>query len=203
MKRAWVNSAALLAVLFVSGCATTPPSNPNDICDIFDDKPDWYKEAKKSEKKWGSSVPVMMSIMSQESQFKHNAKPPRTKILWVIPGPRASSAYGFAQVKSDTWDNYQTDTGNTWASRSSFDDAVDFIGWYNLQSQQRNKIKQNDAYNLYLAYHEGQGGYTKRTFASKGWLKVTAQKVATRAAQYSQQLAQCEERFKSSWWWPF
>ncbi len=188
---------------FLTGCVSKPPSNPNDICDIFDDKPDWYKAAKKSEDKWGSSVPVMMSIMFQESQFKQNAKPARSKILWIFPGPRPSNAYGFAQVKSDTWDNYQDDTGHSWARRDNFKDAVDFIGWYNVQSQTRSKVKPNDAYNLYLAYHEGHGGYNKHTYNGKGWLKSTAQQVATRTTQYTQQLAQCEDRFKSSWWWPF
>ncbi len=200
------NGAKLTLVIIVallSGCATTPPSNPDNICDIFDDKSDWYKAAKKSEKKWGSSVPLMMSIMFQESQFKKNARPPRTRILWIFPGPRASNAYGFAQVKSETWDDYQDDTRNTWARRDSFKDAVDFIGWYNVQSQVRSKVKLNDAYHLYLAYHEGHGGFNKRTYNSKGWLKSTAQKVATRTAEYTKQLMQCEERFQSHWWWPF
>jgi hypothetical protein len=193
----------LFAIFVLSGCATAPPSNPNNICDIFDDKPEWYKDSKKSENKWGTSAPIMMSIMFQESQFKHNAKPPRTKILWIFPGPRPSSAYGFAQVKSDTWDDYVRDAGGMWSRRDSFEDAVDFIGWYNRQSQTRSKIKANDAYNLYLAYHEGHGGYNKKTYNSKAWLKVTAQKVATRAADYTKQLAKCEDRFRSSWWWPF
>lgn len=188
---------------FLTGCASTPPSNPNNICDIFDDKPDWYKAAKKSENKWGSTVPVMMSTMYQESQFVQKARTPRTKILWVIPGPRVSDAYGFAQVKSDTWDDYQRDEGGMWARRDNFKDAVDFIGWYNSQSQKRSKIKANDAYNLYLAYHEGHGGFNKRTYNNKAWLKSTAQKVATRTAQYTKQLAQCEERFQGSSWWPF
>lgn len=193
----------LAVVILLTGCATKPPNNPNDICDIFDDKPDWYKAAKKSEKKWGSSVSIMMSIMFQESQFKQKAKPARTKILWIFPGPRASNAYGFAQVKSETWDGYEDSTGNSWARRDNFSDAVDFIGWYNLQSQTRNKIKLNDAYNLYLAYHEGHGGYSKQTYKNKGWLKSTAQQVSARAVKYTAQLTQCEERFQSSWWWPF
>ena len=194
---------AFCAIVFLSGCATTPPSNPNNICDIFEDKSDWYGAAKKSQDKWGSSIPVMMSIMYQESQFIHNARPARTKILWIFPGPRPSNAYGFAQVKSDTWDDYQREEGGVFASRSSFKDAVDFIGWYNAQSQVRNKIKQNDAYNLYLAYHEGHGGYTQKTYNKKAWLKSTAQQVATRAVEYSKQLPACEDKLKSPWWWPF
>ena len=43
------------------------------------------------------------------------------------------------------------------ADRDDFNDAIDFIGWYNDQSSRRSKISKSDAYNLYLAYHEGQG----------------------------------------------
>jgi hypothetical protein len=208
LARLFTQSMRLLSLLmfvgFLSGCATSPPSNPNNICNIFDEKPDWYKAAKKSENKWGSPVPVMISIMYQESQFVQKAKPPRTKILWIFPGPRASSAYGFAQVKSDTWDDYQRDAGGIWARRDNFADAVDFIGWYNYQSQKRSKIKLNDGYGLYLAYHEGHGGYNKKTYNSKAWLRATAQKVANRAAEYSRQLKQCEDSLDSGhWWWPF
>ncbi|HWV15682.1 MAG TPA: transglycosylase SLT domain-containing protein [Cellvibrio sp.] len=191
------------SVFLFAGCASVPPSNPNNICDIFEDKPGWYKDAKKSEEKWGSTVPVMMSIMYQESQFVQKARTKRTKILWIFPGPRLSNAYGFAQVKTETWGDYVRDQGGMWARRDNFGDAVDFIGWYNTQSQKRSKIQQNDAYNLYLAYHEGHGGFNRKTYNSKAWLKSTAQKVATRSAQYTKQLQACEDDLQSSGWWPF
>jgi hypothetical protein len=191
------------ALLALAGCASLPPANPKNICDIFDDKPSWYKDAKKAEKHWGSSVPVMMSIMYQESQFKHNARPARTKILWVIPGPRPSDAYGYPQAKDDVWDEYQDQSGNGWSRRDNFGDAIDFIGWYNKQSQKRSRIGLNDSYNLYLAYHEGHGGYNRATYLKKNWLMNTARKVEDRSQQYEYQLRNCEERFKGSWWWPF
>ena len=33
----------LLFLLFLAGCATTPPSDPENICAIFREKPDWHK----------------------------------------------------------------------------------------------------------------------------------------------------------------
>jgi hypothetical protein len=185
------------------GCTSLPPSKPSDLCAIFDEKPSWYKASKKAEKRWGSSVPTLMSIMFQESQFKHNARPPRTKILWVIPGPRASDAYGYAQAKNSTWNEYQKNSGNNWSRRDNFKDAVDFIGWYNKQSQVRSRINLNDSYNLYLAYHEGHGGFNRGSYQRKNWLLNTARQVETRAQQYDYQLRSCEDRFKGSWWWPF
>lgn len=189
--------------LLLSGCAVSPPGNPDNICDIFDDKSDWYSHAKRSQKKWGSSIPVLMSIMFQESQFVHNAKPPRRKILWIIPGPRKSSAVGFAQAKKETWDEYQRSSGNTWGRRDRFKDAVDFIGWYNYQSQKRSNIRLGDAGNLYLAYHEGHGGFNRGTYKNKAWLMNTAQQVSNRSSQYAGQLTRCEQRLQRSWWWPF
>lgn len=193
----------LVLAVALTGCSSVPPSNPNNLCDIFDDKPSWYKDSKKAEKRWGSSVPVMMSIMYQESQFKHNARPARTKILWVIPGPRPSDAYGYPQAKDAVWNEYQEQSGNGWSRRDNFADAIDFIGWYNKQSQRRSKIRSNDSYNLYLAYHEGHGGYNRATYRKKNWLMNTARKVEDRAQQYEYQLRNCEERFQGSWWWPF
>jgi hypothetical protein len=195
--------ATLVAIVLLVGCANTPPGNPDNLCDIFDDKSGWYGHAERASKKWDSSIPVMMSIMYQESRFVHNAKPPRRKILWVIPGPRKSSAAGYAQAKSATWREYQRSSGNRSGYRDRFKDAVDFIGWYNRQSQLRSKISQHDPYNLYLAYHEGHGGFNRGTYKSKAWLQTTARQVANRSNQYSTQLSKCEKRLKSSWWWPF
>src|SRR5690606_17352822 len=131
----------ILSGFLLGGCANVPPSKPNNICHIFDDKSDWYKYARKSEKRWGTPIPVMMAMMYQESSFIHNARTPRIKILWVIPGPRKSNAYGYAQVKDATWKEYQKSSRNTWSRRDRFQDAIDFIGWYNEQSRLRSKIK--------------------------------------------------------------
>jgi len=66
--------AALLA-----SCTAKQPSNIDNICDIFSEQRSWYKAANKSAKRWGTTVPVMMSVIYQESSFKAKAKPPRTK----------------------------------------------------------------------------------------------------------------------------
>jgi hypothetical protein len=99
--------AALLA-----SCTAKQPSNIDNICDIFSEQRSWYKAANKSAKRWGTTVPVMMSVIYQESSFKAKAKPPRTKILWVFPGPRPASAKGYAQAIDGTWDTYRRSTPN-------------------------------------------------------------------------------------------
>ncbi len=188
-----------LAIL-LSSCASSPPRHIDNLCHVFDEKAGWYKKAKKSQQHWGSAIPVMMSIMRQESGFRAKAKPPRTKILWIIPGPRLSSAYGYSQVKDETWQWYKKSSGNRFADRDEFDDAIDFIGWYNSQTSKRNGVKLSDTYNLYLAYHEGHGGYERGTYRNKPWLTKVARKVASRAQTYQKQLQGCEKRMRRGWW---
>jgi len=141
----------------------------------------------------------MMSFMYQESSFKANAKPPRRKILWIIPGPRPASAKGYSQATDETWEAYERATGRWGADRNDFDDAIDFMGWYIDYSYRTNKIKKNDAYNLYLAYHEGQGGYARATYRNKKWLIDTAHKVSGRASTYTSQLNSCEKELNRGW----
>jgi hypothetical protein len=191
----------LLFSVLLTGCSSLPPSQPKDLCAIFEEKSSWYKHANRAKKKWGSSIPTMMSIMYQESGFKHNARPPRMKILWVIPGPRKSDAFGYSQAKDDTWDDYQEKSGNGWSRRDNFADAIDFIGWYNYQSRQRSKIALTDTYNLYLAYHDGHGGFNRGSYKKNNGLKNIARTVEQRAQQYAAQLKVCEDDFKS--WWLF
>lgn len=195
----------LLLILtgLLSSCVSGPPQRLDNVCNIFDEKDSWYKQARKAEKRWGTSIAVNMAIMHQESRFRRKAKPPRTRILWVLPGPRKSSAYGYSQAKKETWDWYIRSTGNRGADRDKFKDAIDFIGWYNSVSYRKNKTAKNDAYHLYLAYHEGHGGFNRRTFNKKGWLKGVAKKVSSRAQTYQRQLQSCEKRLQRSGWWFF
>ncbi len=179
---------------------TSPPRHVDNLCSIFDEKNGWYDDARKAQKRWGSSISTMMAIMHQESHFQPKAKPERTRILWIIPGPRKSSAYGFAQVKDETWDWYKDKAGRWGADRDDFGDAIDFVGWYNHISHESNGIKLDDTYSLYLAYHEGHGGFKRRTFKKKTWLQRVAHKVSARADLYQRQLNGCEKRLKSGWW---
>jgi hypothetical protein len=187
---------ALLAVL--SACSTTPPRDVNNICAIFQEKDDWYDDAADARDEWGSTIPVMMAIMYQESRFRHDAKPPRKKILGFIPGFRPSSAYGYSQAKTSTWNEYRRDAGRFGADRDDFADAIDFVGWYNRKSLIRSGISLSNTYGLYLAYHEGHGGYNRATYLQKEWLMMVAKKVEARANSYQAQLLICEEDLKSN-----
>jgi hypothetical protein len=197
-------AVTMATVALVLSCANRPPRNISDSCAIFDEKDGWYAGAMDSFETWGVPVHVQLAIIYQESRFVHDAKPPRRKLLWVIPWTRPSSAYGYGQIKDSTWDWYRDSTGNRWADRDDFDDVVDFIGWYGARSQRTLGISKWDAYNQYLAYHEGHGGYRRKTYRNKDWLIQVAREVDRRAKSYSVQLAQCEDSLDRGWsLWPF
>jgi len=187
-------------LLFLAGCTTSPPRDVNNICSIFREKDDWYGDAADARDEWGSPIPVMMAIMHQESRFNAKAKPPRRKILGFIPGPRPSSAYGYSQAKKSTWAEYKRNAGRYGADRDDFADAIDFVGWYNYQSRRRSGISRHDPYALYLAYHEGHGGYNRGTYRGKPWLMAVARKVERRAGAYQSQLHTCEEDLQDDGW---
>ena len=191
---------AALVLLIISGCVTSPPEQVGNVCDIFREKSGWYGDAKDARARWGVPISVSMAFMYQESRFVATAKPPRKKIFGVIPGPRPSDSYGYSQAKESTWDWYQRSTGNYGADRDDFGDAIDFIGWYNNVSNKELGISKQDAFRLYLAYHEGHGGYRKQSYRSKEWLIDVARKVDRQAQRYNSQLQQCAEELEPRGW---
>ncbi len=202
-ERSWLAIIAVVcSALMMSGCVSSPPANVDNLCKIFEEKDDWYEDAKASADKWGTSIPVLMAIVHQESKFEADIKP-EFKWFLIVPLGRASSAYGYSQALDDTWDGYIKSSGNWGADRDEFDDAIDFIGWYNATSYRRNKIKRNDAYHLYLAYHEGHGGFEKRTFKKKAWLTKVAKKVSARAIKYKKQYWGCAKKLEEDTGWFF
>jgi len=204
VRSLWLLGLGCCAVLTLAGCSTTPPKTVENACTIFDEKPDWYKAARNTERKWGTPIQVQLAIIRQESGFRDDAKPPHDTLLGIPMWWRVSSAYGYAQAKDETWDWYREKSGNSWADRDNFEDASDFVGWYTDVSQRTLGISKWDSYNQYLAYHEGHGGWQRKTYQQKPWLIRVARKVDGYAKSYSGQLAQCRERLdKGSGWWPF
>ena len=191
MKSRLAVVAIILATIVISGCASAPPRNINDICSIFEEKPSWRIPALEASRQWKISLPILMAIIHQESSFHANRRPDRTWHLGFIPGSRASSAYGYAQALDGTWRHYRSETGKEWASRRNFSAAIDFVGWYCDQSRRLCGIGRDDAFNLYLAYHEGHGGYNRGTYRQRPWLIEVARRVRLRSELYRRQLLNC------------
>ncbi len=122
------NYALVASMLALTGCASAPPKNPDNLCDIFREKRDWYNAAIDTREKWGAPVHISMAIIHLESSFKHDAAPPMEYFLWIIPIGRASDAYGYPQAKTPVWSEYVDDTDNYFADRNDFEDSIDFVG---------------------------------------------------------------------------
>ncbi|MHA3915795.1 transglycosylase SLT domain-containing protein [Halovulum sp. GXIMD14793] len=185
---------AILFFLCLTACAggsEGPPSDITNACAIKQQRPSWFKAMYASQRRWGVPVHVQLATLYQESSFRPDARTPRKYFMGFIPNGRVSSAFGYAQAIDGTWDWYKRDTGRRSARRDRFPDATDFMGWYMNQTKDRNGIELHDAYNQYLAYHEGHTGYARGSYNAKSWLTRTARKVDQRAQDYELQLLFC------------
>lgn len=187
----------LALVLLTSSCAGTdrPPSTTVDACRMQSERPHWFKAMKRTEEKWGVPVSVQLATIARESSFVADARPMKTERGWFRTRqvPR-SSAYGYAQAIDGTWEWYQRDTGKRRADRTDFADASDFIGWYMSTNSRMNGVSTRDAYNQYLAYHEGKAGFARGSYRNKAWLPPVAKDVSAWAARYEAQLQSCPIR---------
>lgn len=132
--------------------------------------------------------------MWQESSFRSDARPPRDTILFgLVPWGRVSSAYGYSQALDGTWERYLAETGRSpwFASRTDFDDAADFVGWYVATTHRVNGVPMHDNVAHYLNYHEGHGGYRRRSYRDKEWLIRVAHRVDSQAERYREQMRRC------------
>ena len=193
---------ALVMSLILAACSVSPPQNTSNICEIFFEKRDWYDAAKDMQQKWGVPIHVPMAMMYQESSFKAKARPSKAYYFFgLIPWGHVSTAYGYSQAKTPTWDDYVRETDNSWADRTDFDDAIDFMGWFISKTHKINGVSKWDAEKQYLNYHEGWGGFKRSSYKKKAWLVKVAKTVHARGLNYAKQLKTCEEELSEGWFW--
>ena len=169
----------------------TAPRNLDHACAILNERPEYARAFRATERRWGVPAHVQMATIYQESKFISDARTPFRWSLGVIPTGRVSSAYGYSQALDGTWEEYQRETGRFGSRRTDIADATDFMGWYMSKSNQGLGIPLTDARNQYLAYHDGRTGYARGSFNSKPWLLRVADSVEARSQTYRAQLGTC------------
>jgi hypothetical protein len=169
----------------------TAPRNLDHACAILDERPEYARAFRATERKWGVPAHVQMATIYQESKFISDARTPFRWTLGVIPTGRVSSAYGYSQALDGTWDEYRDEEGGRGAKRDRIGDATDFMGWYMTGTRDRLGIPLYDARNQYLAYHEGRSGFARGSYNDKPWLIDVAARVQERADMYQVQLQGC------------
>lgn len=199
MKKMTHRLVCLALPMMLTACASIPASTSN-VCSMFEERRSWFRAAERTEERWNVPISVSMAFIQQESSYQARARPERSRLLWVIPWRRPSSAFGYAQALDSTWEEYTQEVGGFMPRRSNFADAIDFIGWYNNNSYRRNNIARDDARSLYLAYHEGNAGFARRSWEDKPELIALANRVQASASNYRQQLGQCRRELERSWW---
>lgn len=192
---------SLCSIALLSGCSAVPgsgliedrdpPSNLDNACAILHEKPVWIDDLRLAKKEYGVNFSAILAMMYQESKFIHDARPIKASGDGLFSTPFASSAYGYSQALEMTWAHYKRSEGVSGVRRDDFGDAAMFMGWYVTQSGKQLGISKNDVYAQYLAYHEGQGGYSKKSFLKKPWLMGVAKKVKKRELMYAAQLNGC------------
>ena len=189
---------ALLAVLglILTACGhEKPPSSVVDACRMQTERPKWFDAMRRTEQKYGVPVAVQLATIARESSFRHDARPTKHVGSGIFSRDvPLSSAYGYAQAIDGTWDDYREATGRRGADRDDFADASDFIGWYMNEAARVNGLAPHDAYNQYLAYHEGKAGYARGSYKAKAWLPGVARDVESWAVVYQTQLRTCPRR---------
>ena len=180
----------ILIIFLVSACSSIQ-SNTSNSCSIFSERYLWYKHTKNSEKKWGTPIYLQLAIIKMESDFDWLAKPPRKKLFKVIPYKRPSSSFGYSQAVKGTWEQYKKETGNKLATRTRFKDSVDFIGWYTNKTEKILKISKKNAFQQYIAYHEGWGNY--KNYKQNQKVISLAKKVENQSNKYKSQLEECKK----------
>lgn len=199
--RALLTIIALLITLFSSTIFAF--GERSFACDFFREHPVWLWDAEHAQQKWGVPVSVQLAIMRTESSFYGAAMPAPRAHFMGIPLFRPSTAKGYAQALDATWYHYCRANGKLSADRASFADATDFIGWYIDSLHRELGISKKNAYEIYLAYHEGPGGYRAHSYRYKPWLMLLAKRVALHATIYHQQLARCSAQLSPRAWWQF
>lgn len=188
--RLWCALIVAVGLSVLGGCASAPPRNSQNLCQVFDQYPGWYRDARAAQKHWGTPVNVLMAFVQHESGYRHKARPERPRFLF-IPLPRRSSAYGYAQAQDPVWKEYREATGGLFKSRKDMDDSLDFLGWYTDRIHRELGISKWDPKQLYIAYHEGIGAYRRGQWRNDHHLLETADAVDQRARAYGVQLKNC------------
>ena len=90
------------AGMMLEACAQVPPSDPDDLCAIFAERPAWRTAAESSAARWEVDTATILAVIHQESRFRASARPGWRRLLGVVPGGPRSSAYGYGPGKGGT-----------------------------------------------------------------------------------------------------
>ena len=101
-----ISYIALLCLL--TGCASDLKQGDyqHHVCKVIKSHWGWSHSLKAVERKTGLPPSLALSVIYHESAFQSDARPPRGRLFGFIPW-RSSTAYGYGQIKDETWEWYK------------------------------------------------------------------------------------------------
>jgi hypothetical protein len=186
----------LIVLSLLSGCSQeySYQDYSDDICKVVSGHYGWKSSLRQVQQEYTISPGLVLSVIFHESSFKANARPPAKKVIGFIPW-QSATAFGYAQIKNETWEWYKSHNPGYFQSRTQFSDSTKFVGWYyqvflaRLKKEAYSKAV-SDA-DFYISYHEGIGGFLHQNWQQKDWLVKKAKRVDQLAQHYNQQLKHC------------
>jgi hypothetical protein len=174
-------SITLLLVLALSACrprevAAPPLPSPDATCALIAQHSGWAHALAAAEQRWGTPPFLLLAFIRQESNFRRDARSPKTR------GP-----YGYPQAVARTWETYRQAVQRPRADRNDFAAAVDFVGWYAHDTRTRTGAEYLNVSAHYLAYSRGSAGTGPPSTAARR----NAAKVAAFARAYAIDLEAC------------
>jgi hypothetical protein len=120
------------------------------------------------------------------------SKTPATKTFQSNSIQKTIKLFRLFASSKGTWEQYKNETNNPLATRVSFKDSVDFIGWYTNKTEKLLKISKKDSFRQYIAYHEGWGNY--KNYKKNAKVLPLAKKVEHQTNKYRKQLSECRKK---------
>ena len=176
-------SLLLVAPLLIASALAAHPEGQNwrgerDICAILGAHEQWVGDTLRASRRWQVQPALLLAIIYHESRFNSEARNPK------------SSSYSYSQAIDNTWKRYLSSTrASSLARRDNFRDAIDFVGWY--VATIRNSLGLRTPEAIYLAYHEGEQGFRRKTYLRKFWLWGVADEVAATTLLFQKQWHSC------------
>ena len=182
-------------VVCLTACTAKQPSDIDNVCAIFDEHRKWYNESQRAADRWGTSIPIIMAFIHQESSFKAKAKPPRTKILWVLPGqdqppPRVTPKPLMAPGTSTNDQRVDLQRIETILAM-----RLILLAGISIRARQKARFRKLMLITSTLLTMRDRAVF-KRKLSVEALARDSRKKVAARSEQYAGQLKSCERRFK-------
>lgn len=159
-------------------------------CEIFRERPDWYRAAEQTEARWGLPIAHQLAFLTTDWKLQESQVPTRWRPDWTrIDRPQPGILPGFLEA---TWRQYESETGNTSASYNSTPDVLDFMGWYFATLGPIENVSPYDPVAQYVLWRHGPDLYRAGAWKQNLWINGQAHRFANQTRLFMSDLEDCQ-----------